>query len=769
MNLNHACELPIQIIGHSRGASVASEMARFFGQQGIWVHQLTTLDPHPVTLNGLDPVEDAAVQIWDTVLFADNYYEIYPNTFPAGEHINGAFNENLTGRLPGGYGDDLGLIPYWDNHSDVHLWYYGTVDTGLGASDGSETFIGGMRGTWYSSGEYGGHLAGFYYSRLGSGRWVLDGTGPYFGGYNDGIRDLIGDTRIYLIRNTPEWPSLVTLVNKASSSVQAGDAFPIEFIYQSYDSGASVTLYLDSDQNPFNGDEIALTLPAINPQPSTGSTTKLINLNATVPSSTPPGPYYLYGKITNPNGTRYLYARLQVQVVTAATAAAATITSVSPSILPPSFSTQLINIYGSNFKASGDPNASTLIFHDPANIAYVRAPIFVSSSQLQYNITVQSAVGTWSVTVTNAGQAASNIKTFLVQTPPPNTGSLTINLSPSGAGSAGAQWRVDGGSYRNSGDTATGLTPGSHTVSFKAVSGYTTPADKSVSITSGANTTDSGIYTVVANCSYSLSSYSDIWAAAGGSGAFNVIASAGCAWSASENLDWVSVTSGSSGNGTHGVFFQVDYNSSLSPRSGVITAAGQSFTITQSGNTAACTFALSAPGANISAEGGSNSFSVICGPSCFWAISPNTNYWITLISPQDHTGSDSVQYTVQPYSGSVARSAAIMLSADGGQTFFAIFTITQAGTPPPPGTLATGLAYPVSVAVDDNYAYWTELSGKVLKRVSKSGGGETTLATSSSGFGQMVLDGNYLYYLDSGTKVQKLLKSGGDTNDPRYW
>jgi hypothetical protein len=63
--------------------------------------------------------------------------------------------------------------------------------------------------------------------------------------------------------------------------------------------------------------------------------------------------------------------------------------------------------------------------------------------------------------------------------------------------------------------------------------------------------------------------------------------------------------------------------------------------------------------------------------------------------------------------------------------------------------------------VDDTYAYWTEAGGKVLKRVLKSGGGETTLASNSFGFDKMVLDGNYLYYLDSGTKVQELPKSGG--------
>jgi uncharacterized repeat protein (TIGR02543 family) len=494
-------ELPIQLIGHSRGASVMSELARILGQKGIWVHQLTTLDPHPVLPSDFPfPGNDAPVQVFENVLFADNYYENISGTFPQGQSINGAYNRHLTS-LDGGYPDTVPVVIPDGNHSDVHLWYHGTVNTGAGASDGVQTFTGTMRNTWYFSDEYGGQEAGFYYSRLGGGAWALDG---FLFGYNDGYHNLLPDTRTSVTRSSSEWPSLTTLINNASGSVQAGNAFPVEFVYQSYDGGASVTVYLDTDQNPYNGNEIALTLPAINPQPSTGSTTRLIDVNATVPSSTPAGYYYVYGKITNPNGTRYLYARTQVRVLAAGASAVPTITSVSPSTLPTSSSTQLINIYGSNFKASGDPNASTLIFRDPANIAYVRTPVFVSSSQLQYNITVQSAVGTWSVTVTNAAQSASNLKTFLVQTPPPNTGSLTINLSPSGAVSAGAQWRVDGGSYRNTGETATSLTPGSHTVSFKSVSGYTTPADKSVSVTSGANTTDSGTYNVITASTYTL-------------------------------------------------------------------------------------------------------------------------------------------------------------------------------------------------------------------------------------------------------------------------
>ena len=205
-------------------------------------------------------------------------------------------------------------------------------------------------------------------------------------------------------------------------------------------------------------------------------------------------------RLGNANGQIYS----QPASLTVGAAPAPTTTSVSPTSLPTSPSTQLINIYGANFKAAADANASSLIFRDPANNLYLRTPIFVSASQLQYNITVQSAVGTWSVTVTNAGLPASNPQTFTVATPPPNTGSLVVNLAPAGAIAAGAQWRVDGGSYRNSGDTATDLTPGSHTVSFKAVAGYTAPTDHTATITSGAVANDSGNYTAVTTSTYTL-------------------------------------------------------------------------------------------------------------------------------------------------------------------------------------------------------------------------------------------------------------------------
>ncbi|NIS49811.1 MAG: hypothetical protein GWN94_01635, partial [Phycisphaerae bacterium] len=74
------------------------------------------------------------------------------------------------------------------------------------------------------------------------------------------------------------------------------------------------------------------------------------------------------------------------------------------------------------------------------------------------------------------------------------TGSLQVTISPPGAVTAGAQWRVDGGAWRDSDYTETGLTVGSHTVEYSTVAGWDTPANEVVQINDGLTTITMGIY-----------------------------------------------------------------------------------------------------------------------------------------------------------------------------------------------------------------------------------------------------------------------------------
>jgi hypothetical protein len=64
----------------------------------------------------------------------------------------------------------------------------------------------------------------------------------------------------------------------------------------------------------------------------------------------------------------------------------------------------------------------------------------------------------------------------------------------------------------------------------------------------------------------------------------NVVASSGCPWMATSNAAFLSITSGASGNGSGSVTYQVAANSGPT-RSGTLTIAGQTFTVTETGTT----------------------------------------------------------------------------------------------------------------------------------------------------------------------------------------
>ena len=66
--------------------------------------------------------------------FADNYFQNLIALAPWGLDVKNAYSLNLSNRLSGrGYvGNYSGL------HSNVHLWYHGSLNTELGASNGDE-------------------------------------------------------------------------------------------------------------------------------------------------------------------------------------------------------------------------------------------------------------------------------------------------------------------------------------------------------------------------------------------------------------------------------------------------------------------------------------------------------------------------------------------------------------------------------------------------------------------------------------------------------
>ena len=84
-----------------------------------------------------------------------------------------------------------------------------------------------------------------------------------------------------------------------------------------------------------------------------------------------------------------------------------------------------------------------------------------------------------------SGQTASPSFTYVQWT---ETGSLQVTISPPAAINVGALWRINGGNWQNSGAAVSGLGPGSYTVQFKSVTGWTEPEDIIAKIMNGQTT-----------------------------------------------------------------------------------------------------------------------------------------------------------------------------------------------------------------------------------------------------------------------------------------
>ena len=230
-------ELPLHVVGHSRGGSVITEMARLLGAEGIWVDQVTTLDPHPVSQFG-----DAAVTSWVNVLFADNFWQTLGDGLfvPNGQSVFGAYNRKLL-VLGGGYSS---------SHSDVHLWYHGTIDLATPTTDTQATITASERNTWWTSTEMAGAAAGFLYSLIGGGDRLSNlepggtGTGRIIDGFNKNwdLGGGLGANRTALPANAGSWPNPILFALEEPNTVPAGQSFGATLYHQ---AGASAVGNID--------------------------------------------------------------------------------------------------------------------------------------------------------------------------------------------------------------------------------------------------------------------------------------------------------------------------------------------------------------------------------------------------------------------------------------------------------------------------------------------------------------------------------------------
>ncbi len=297
-----------------------------------------------------------------------------------------------------------------------------------------------------------------------------------------------------------------------------------------------------------------------------------------------------------------------------------------------------------------------------------------AGGDLSVNVRASAASCTWTasssvpwISITSAGEGRGNgTVTFHVDavTGPPRTGNVTI---------AGQNVQVDQGTgcnYSIGADTfAVDAAGGERQVAVTAPAGCSWTAQSQatwITITNGASGSGSAVVVfraaatdgpgrsgtlVVAGrtitvtqslgCTYAIVPTNVSVGAQASNSSIQVQAAGGCAWSATSAVSWITIASGSSGNGSGQVQIAIAANSGAA-RSGTIVIAGHSFTVAQA---TGCTYSVQPLSQDVGGGGGNVVVSVITGPGCAWTAS-STSDWISVTSSEGDVAQATL--TVKP-------------------------------------------------------------------------------------------------------------------------
>lgn len=211
-------------------------------------------------------------------------------------------------------------------------------------------------------------------------------------------------------------------------------------------------------------------------------------------------------------------------------------------------------------------------------------------------------------------------------------------------------------------------------------------------------------------CTFSISPTSQNFPTSGGNDIITITQTSGtvCARTATSNAQWITISFGSPGTGNGTVGFTVQSNNFTVVRTGTITVAGQTFTVTQAA--ANCSYTLSPSSASVAAGGASGSFNLQTNSStCAWTVQSNNSDWLTVSSAASGSGSTTINYTAAANASTGARTGTISVGTS-------TFTVTQPGqcaftlNPSAVNVATTGATGTVAVTASSSSCGWTATS-----------------------------------------------------------
>ena len=176
-----------------------------------------------------------------------------------------------------------------------------------------------------------------------------------------------------------------------------------------------------------------------------------------------------------------------------------------------------------------------------------------------------------------------------------------------------------------------------------------------------------------AACTYGITPTAQNVPSTASTGTVNVTTTATCAWTAVSNAVWLTVTSGAAGTGNGVVGFSVAANTGAA-RTGMVTIATQTFSVTQAAGAAPCSYSISPTSRDVDANANISTVTVTTTAACAWTAA-SVAPWITVTSGASGAGNGSVGLSIAANTGA-ARSGTVTIA---GQTF----TVNQAAVAAP--------------------------------------------------------------------------------------
>jgi hypothetical protein len=175
-------------------------------------------------------------------------------------------------------------------------------------------------------------------------------------------------------------------------------------------------------------------------------------------------------------------------------------------------------------------------------------------------------------------------------------------------------------------------------------------------------------------CTFSVAPTSISSPAAGDSGDIGVTASAAdCSWTAASSAGWITIQGASGGNGSGRIRIVVAANTDTSPRTGALTVAGSTVTVTQAAAAPPpCSYAVTPNPVDVGFAGDNDiDLHVVTTGGCAWTATSQAD-WITIARGGSGSGDGHVHIAV---AAAVSAGGRVGTVSIGGQTV----TVNQAG------------------------------------------------------------------------------------------